>query len=102
MGNSPRDCGPGGQWLGFILSGGELSSWGVVREPFQKYVYQQFPLMVFSLADMPSSFVQQPRICSVNDIGFNTLLGAGQTITLSQELQVYGICCAFPKRFNLH
>ena len=34
MGNSPRDCGPGGQWLGFILSGGELlSSWGVVLEP---------------------------------------------------------------------
>ena len=33
MGNSPRDCGTGGQWLGFIFSGGELSSWGVVLEP---------------------------------------------------------------------
>ena len=36
MGNSPRDCGPGGQWLGFILSGRELSSWGVVLEPLKK------------------------------------------------------------------
>ena len=25
MGNTPRDRGPSGQWLGFILSGGELS-----------------------------------------------------------------------------
>ena len=25
MGNSPRDCGPGGQWLGFIFI-----SWGIV------------------------------------------------------------------------
>ena len=35
MGNSPRDCGPGGQWLGFIFSVvvvlvGELSWWGIV------------------------------------------------------------------------
>ena len=36
MGNSPRDCGPcvlGNGWALF-LSGGELSSWGVVLEPF--------------------------------------------------------------------
>ena len=38
MGISPRDCGPGGQWLGFIyfLSGGELASWGFVLEKKEK------------------------------------------------------------------
>ena len=39
MGNSPRDCGPGGQWLGFIFIWWELSSWGVVLEP----IIREFP-----------------------------------------------------------
>ena len=41
MGNSPRDCGPGGQWLGFIFIW-----WGIVlmgscprTAIFGKYLY---------------------------------------------------------------
>ena len=34
MGNSPRDRGPGGQWLGFIFySVGSCPWWGFVLEP---------------------------------------------------------------------
>ena len=38
MGNSPRDCGPGGQWLGFIFIW-----WGIVlmgRCPRTPVIYQ--------------------------------------------------------------
>ena len=38
MGNSPRDRGPGGKWLGFILSVGELSMVGSCpRTPVGSY-----------------------------------------------------------------
>ena len=35
VGNSPRHCGPGGQWLGFIfyLEGNCAHAWGVFLEP---------------------------------------------------------------------
>ena len=41
MGNSPRDCGPGGQWLGFIFIwwGIVLMPWGVILEPLPSLIF---------------------------------------------------------------
>ena len=55
MGNSPRDCGPGGQMIGngwaLFLSGGELSSWGVVLEPLKLYeITAQCSIAIYSQA----------------------------------------------------
>ena len=61
--NTPRDCGPGGQWMGFIFIW-----WGIVLEPLHVYMKMAFKILYSSCFSYLDKKQNSEHLCNENSL----------------------------------